>query len=70
MAVGDHWASTPSRATWLELTAVEPDRFLALRAPIDLHGGRPFDSSSPRPFVFNATVWCFWLDTRAWARSS
>ena len=60
--VGDRWLSTPSGATWFEVAAVEPERFLALRAPIDLHGGHPFDTAGPRPRVYNDTLWCFRLE--------
>lgn len=62
VAVGDHWASVPSGATWFEVAAVEPKRFLGLRAPIDLHGGRPFDTARPRPWFYNDTLWGFMLE--------
>lgn len=61
VAVGDRWISTPSGATWFEVAAVEPDRFLALRAPLDLHGGRPFDPARRRPRFYNDTLWAFLL---------
>ena len=60
--VGDRWTSMPSGATWFEVAAVEAERFLALRAPIDLHGGHPFDTLRPRPWLYNDTLWCFLLD--------
>jgi hypothetical protein len=60
--VGDRWSSTPGGRTWFEVAAVEPERFLALRAPIDLHGGRPFDTAAPRPCLYNDTLWCFLLE--------
>jgi proline iminopeptidase len=44
------------------VAAVEPERFLALRAPIDLHGGRPFDTSRPRPRFYSDALWCFLLE--------
>ena len=59
--VGDRWLSTPSGATWFEVAAVDPERFLALRAPIDLRGGRPFDTSRPRPPLYVDSLWCFLL---------
>jgi proline iminopeptidase len=59
--VGDRWTSMPSGTTWFEVAAVEPERFLALRAPIDLHGGHPFDTLRPRPRLYNDTLWCFLL---------
>jgi proline iminopeptidase len=49
------------RRTWFEVAAVNPERFLALRAPIDMLGGRPFDTASPRPRAYNDTLWCFQL---------
>ena len=36
----------------VEVAALEPGRFLALRAPIDLHGGRPFDAKGLRPRLY------------------
>ena len=59
---GDRWASTPSGAIWFEVAAVEPERFLALRAPIDLQGGHPFDTLRPRPRLYMDTLWCFLLE--------
>jgi hypothetical protein len=59
--VGDHWACEPSGKVWFEVAAVEPERFLALRAPIDLHG-RSFDTSRPRPRHYNDGLWCFLLE--------
>jgi proline iminopeptidase len=61
VAVGDRWYSTPSGATWFEVAAVEPERFLALRAPINLDGGRPFDTSRSRPRRYMDTLWGFQL---------
>ena len=61
ISVGGRMRSTPSGATWFEVAALEPERFLALRAPIDLHGGRPFDTGGLRPRLFNDSVWCFQL---------
>lgn len=62
VSVGDRMLSTPSGATWFEVAALEPERFLALRAPIDLHGGRPFDTKGLRPRLYNDSVWCFQLN--------
>jgi hypothetical protein len=59
--VGDRWLSTPSGATWFEVAAVDHERFLALRAPIDMHSGRPFDTLLPRPRLYSDTSWCFLL---------
>jgi hypothetical protein len=61
VSVGDRILSTPSGATWFEVAALEPERFLALRAPIDLHGGRPFDTTAVRPRLYSDSIWCFQL---------
>ncbi len=61
VSVGDRMLSTPSGATWFEVAALEPERFLELRAPIDLHGGLPFDTTRLRPRLYNDSVWCFQL---------
>ena len=61
VSVGDRMLSTPSGATWFEVAALDPERFLALRAPIDLPGGRPFDTKGLRPRLYNDSVWCFQL---------
>ena len=60
ISVGDHRASSPSGSTWFEVAALEPERFLALRAPLDLRG-RPFDPSGPRPRFFSDSLWSFLL---------
>lgn len=60
IAVGDHLASSPSGSTWFEVAALEPARFLALRASFDLLG-RPFDPRGPRPRFYTDSVWCFLL---------
>jgi hypothetical protein len=52
----------PSGATWFEVAAVEPECFLALRAPIDLHGSRPFDTTAARPCVYSDSLWAFLLE--------
>ena len=60
IAVGDRLLSTRSGKTWFVVAALEPERFLALRASYDLRG-RPFDPSGPRPRQFTDSVWCFLL---------
>jgi hypothetical protein len=60
IAVGDHLASSLSGSTWFEVAALEPARFLALRASFDLRG-RPFDPAGPRPRFYTDSVWCFRL---------
>jgi hypothetical protein len=61
IVVGDRLASTPSGSAWFEVAALEPERFLALRAPLDLRG-RPFDTAAARPRFFTDSLWCFLLD--------
>ena len=61
LEVGDRIASTPSGSFWFEVAAVEPQRFLALRAPIDITG-RPFDTNGARPPAYVDVVWCFLLE--------
>jgi len=36
LSVSDHLASTPNGSAWFEVAALEPGRFLPLRAPLDL----------------------------------
>lgn len=61
LAVGDRLASTPSGKVWFEVAALDPERFLALRAPIDLRAGRPFDAIGPRPRFYVDALWAFQL---------
>lgn len=61
IVVGDRLASTPSGGAWFEVAALEPERFLALRASFDLRG-RPFDPTGPRPRFYTDSVWCFLLE--------
>jgi hypothetical protein len=61
IAVGDRLASSPSGRAWFEVAAVEPERFLALRAPLDLRG-HPFDPSGPRPRNYIDSLWAFLLE--------
>ena len=60
LAVGDRLASTPRGDRWFQVAAVDPERFLALRAPLSL-GGHPFDPAGPRPRFYVDSVWCFSL---------
>lgn len=61
IAVGDRLLSTRSGKTWFVVAAMEPERFLALRASYDVRG-RPFDPAGPRPRHFTDSVWCFLLE--------
>jgi hypothetical protein len=68
IAVGDRLASTPSGSAWFEVAAIDPERFLALRASFDLRG-RPFDPHGPRPGSYTDSVWCFLLRELPGART-
>ncbi len=68
IATGDHLASSPSGRSWFEVAAVEPERFLALRAPLDLRG-KPFDTGAPRPRCSVDSLWAFRLDERPEGRT-
>jgi hypothetical protein len=61
LAVGNRLASTPSGRAWFEVAALDPERFLGLRAPIDLRSGRPFDPAGPRPYCYVDALWGFQL---------
>ena len=62
LAVGDRLATSRDGKYWFEVAACEPERFLALRAPLDLaRAGRPFDPAGPRPACFSDSTWCFLL---------
>lgn len=61
LAVGDRLASVPSGRAWFEVAALEPERFLGLRASIDLRRGRPFDTTGPRPRFYIDALWGFQL---------
>jgi hypothetical protein len=60
IAVGDRLATTPSGGQWFEVAAVDPPRFLALRAAFDFRG-RPLAPTGLRPRVYTDSVWCFLL---------
>lgn len=59
--VGDRLVSAPNGSEWWEVAAVEPERFLALRASVDLRG-RPFDPHRGRPRWFTDSTWSFLLE--------
>jgi hypothetical protein len=61
LAVGDRLACTPSGSVWFEVAALEPERFLGLRSPIDLRTWRPFDTAGPRPRYYADGLWAFRL---------
>jgi proline iminopeptidase len=61
LAVGHRLASTPDGRAWFEVAALDPERFLGLRASIDLRHGRPFDPAGPRPRFYLDGLWGFQL---------
>jgi len=61
VAVGDRWPSMPSGRSWFEVAALDPERFLGLRAPLRLDG-RPFDPAGPRPRFYSDSSWEFVLN--------
>jgi proline iminopeptidase len=63
LSVGDRLASIPSGRAWFEVAALEPERFLGLRAALDWCG-RPFDPAGPRPRSYIDALWGFQL--KAW----
>ncbi len=65
IAIGDHLPSMPDEMAWWEVAALEPERFLGLRASMDLNG-QPFDPKGPRPRYFTDSLWGFLLDA-GWA---
>jgi hypothetical protein len=60
ISVGDRMVSAPNGKYWFEVAALEPFRFLALRASFDLRG-RQIPSGGIRPPAYNDSVWCFLL---------
>jgi hypothetical protein len=68
ISVGGHLAATPSGSAWFEVAALEPERFLALRAPLHLTG-RPLDTTAPRPRYFNDSLWAFLLEELSGGRT-
>ena len=61
LSVGDRLASTPSGRAWFEVAALDPERFLGLRAPINLCRGCSFDTAGPQPRFYFDSLWGFQL---------
>jgi hypothetical protein len=59
--VGQRLASTPSGRAWFEIAALDPERFLGLRATINMRDGRPFNPAGPRPRFYVDALWGFQL---------
>jgi hypothetical protein len=60
IALGDHLASLPDGSAWFEVAALEPERFLGLRATLDIRG-RPVHPDGPKPRFHTDSLWCFLL---------
>lgn len=60
ISVNDRLLSTPDGSHWFEVAALEPERFLALRATVGRRG-RQFPSSGVRPSAYSDSAWCFLL---------
>jgi hypothetical protein len=58
--IGDRWASSRGGRSWFEVAALDPERFLGLRAPLYLDG-RAFDPAGPRPRFYSDSLWGFAL---------
>ena len=56
ISVGDRFTATPVGGG-----ACEPERFLALRMPLDLRG-RPFDPAGAQPRFYTDSTWCWLLE--------
>ena len=61
LSVGHRLDATPDGRFWFEVATLEPDRFLGLRASINLGTGRPFDPRGPRPARYMDALWGFHL---------
>lgn len=61
ISVGGRLASTSDGRHWFEVAALDPERFLALRASFDFRG-RQFASGGLRPLAYTDSTWCFLLE--------
>lgn len=61
IAVGDRLPSMPDDKAWWEVAALEPERFLALRASMGLNG-KMFDPAAGRPKFSTDSTWSFELE--------
>ena len=59
IAVGDRFIARPDGKEWWDVAAMEPERFLCLRASVDLKG-REFDPSH-HPRYYTDSTWGFLL---------
>jgi hypothetical protein len=60
VSVGDRLLSTSDGKHWFEVAALDPERFLALRASFDFRG-RQIAASGLRPPAYTESTWCFLL---------
>ena len=60
ISLGDRMASLPDGSAWFEVAALERERFLGLRATLDLRG-RPLAPDGPKPRIYTDSLWCFLL---------
>lgn len=65
LEVGDRLSSDPCGRGrwWFDVAAVEHERFLVLRASIDLRTGRPYDPRDGRPSAYSDSTWAFVLES-------
>jgi proline iminopeptidase len=68
LRLGDRLASTPKGNAWFEVAALDRERFIGLRASLDLRG-RPFDPRGPRPRFYIDALWGFHLKELPGART-
>jgi len=60
ISLGDRLPSLADCKAYFEVAALEPERFLGLRASFDLRF-QPFDPTGPRPRFYFDGLWAFWL---------
>jgi proline iminopeptidase len=61
ISLGDHLPSMPDNKAWWDVAALEPERFLCLRASFDLLG-RPLDPQAARPRFYTDSTWAWLLE--------
>jgi len=60
LSIGDHLSAMPDNSMGWEVAALEPQRFLGLRASVDKQC-RPFDPKGTRPSSYSDSLWAFQL---------
>ncbi len=60
ISIGDHLSAMPDASIGREVAALDPQRFLGLRASVDLRG-RPFNPRGRRPSSYSDSLWGFQL---------